>query len=143
MKRFHIHLRVDDLAANIEFYSNLFATQPSVTQPDYAKWMLDDPYINFALSTHGDKTGINHIGIEIEDQASFDALLKSREMTSKSRTQQVPQEDANCCYAQSRKLWLVDPQDTAWEIFHTHDSLETYGKSDTKCSILQQAKETL
>lgn len=135
MKRFHLHIRVDNLAENITFYSTLFSSQPTVVRDDYAKWMLDDPQLNFALSTHGDQTGISHVGIEFDEQQAFEAMIhtKSKSFT----TEQAPQMDAQCCYAQSDKYWLLDPQNVPWEFFHTFDKLDEYGISDTKETIMQ------
>ena len=127
MKRFHVHVAVEDLAASIRFYSSLFTVQPSVMKNDYAKWMLDDPRINFAISQRGAQTGLNHLGIQVESdteltmmQSSLDALQPGVEK----------EEGVACCYAKSDKYWVTDPSGIAWETFHTLDNIPVFGDSD-------------
>jgi hypothetical protein len=116
MKRFHVHVHVDDLAQSIGFYSQLFAAEPSRVEVDYAKWMLDDPRVNFAISTRGDKTGLDHLGFQVDDASEL-AELKSR---AESADMALFDEGATtCCYARSDKHWVTDPQGIAWEHFHT------------------------
>lgn len=123
MKRFHVHVAVDDLQKNIRFYSSLFDAKPAVVKEDYAKWMLDDPRVNFAISTRG-KAGVDHLGIQAEDAAELEEL-GSR--LARADVSVLPQKDASCCYAKSDKYWTLDPQGIAWESFHTLDSVPVYG----------------
>src|SRR5215467_10413366 len=120
MKRFHVHVSVDDLDANIKFYSTLFGTPPSVVKPDYAKWMLDDPRINFAISKRGDPSGIDHLGLQVD---SDEELKELREQVRAAEIVALDQSNAECCYARSDKYWTTDPQGVAWETFHTLDSI--------------------
>lgn len=126
MKRFHVHVAVEDLAASIRFYSSLFTTQPSVLKNDYAKWMLDDPRINFAISQRGAQTGLNHLGIQVESDAEL-AMMQS----SLDTLQPGVEKEAGvaCCYATSNKYWVTDPSGIAWETFHTLDSIPVFGDS--------------
>jgi catechol 2,3-dioxygenase-like lactoylglutathione lyase family enzyme len=125
MKRLHVHVGVNDLDRSIQFYSNLFAAEPTVTKNDYAKWMLDDPRVNFAISVRAaDALGVRHLGIQAESQEELGevyARLKSAEAP-------VFEEGATtCCYAKSEKSWINDPQGVAWETFHTTGESTTYG----------------
>jgi len=116
MKRLHIHLAVDNLDESIRFYSLLFATAPSVVKHDYAKWMLDDPRINFAVSTRSTTTGLDHLGIQVESAEEL------REMHARLQNLQgdiTAEIGTACCYARSDKYWTTDPQGIAWESFHT------------------------
>lgn len=126
MKRFHVHVSVDDLAANIGFYSAVFGSAPTVVKPDYAKWMLDDPRINFAISQRGGKAGLNHLGLQVE---SDDELAALRAQVDGAGITAVEQTRAACCYAESDKYWTRDPQGIAWETFHTLDSIPVFGDS--------------
>jgi catechol 2,3-dioxygenase-like lactoylglutathione lyase family enzyme len=125
MKRFHIHVSVDDLARNIRFYSTLFGSQPSRVEPDYAKWMLDDPRVNFAISTRRQPVGVNHIGIQVD---SADELLGMRAQLSAADGGLIQEENQACCYARSDKYWVTDPTGIAWETFHTLGSIPVYGE---------------
>lgn len=126
MKRFHVHLHVDDLTKSIAFYSNLFASPPARVEADYAKWMLDDPRINFAISTVGHSKGIDHLGIQAEDEAEL-AELKTRGLAA-DRTL-LDEGETVCCYARSEKHWVTDPQGIAWEHFQTLDgTVPVYGQ---------------
>jgi lactoylglutathione lyase len=116
MKRFHVHLHVDDLAASIGFYSKLFAAEPARVESDYAKWMLDDPRINFAISTRGTRAGIDHLGLQTDDAAEL-AELKTRAAAAEMAL--ADEGETTCCYARSVKHWVTDPQGIAWEHFHT------------------------
>lgn len=126
MKRMHIHLRVADLAHNIRFYSALFATEPSVIKNDYAKWMLDDPRINFAISTRTTETGLDHLGFQVD---SAEELHEIQQRLAAADLPIESQEGAACCYARSDKHWTVDPQGVAWESYHTLDSIPTFNES--------------
>jgi catechol 2,3-dioxygenase-like lactoylglutathione lyase family enzyme len=128
MKRFHVHVAVHDLKQSIRFYSALFGMQPSVEKPDYAKWMLDDPRINFAISNRGSKSGIDHLGIQTENSEELEEV-GSR--LAQADVSVMAQKGASCCYAKSDKYWTLDPQGVAWESFHTLDSVPMYG-SDTR-----------
>lgn len=123
MKRLHIHLAVENLDQNIAFYSTLFGAQPSVQQPDYAKWMLDDPRVNFAISNRSTQIGLDHLGIQAENEQELQAIKQQLDAT------QAPikaQEGAACCYARSDKHWITDPQGIAWESFHTLEGIPTF-----------------
>ena len=120
MKRFHVHVGVADLAENIRFYSALFGAAPSVLKDDYAKWMLDDPRINFAISQRGSRHGVNHLGIQVD---SDDELAVMREQLATADAGMTIEEGANCCYAKSDKVWTTDPQRVAWETFHSLGSI--------------------
>ena len=124
MKRFHVHVAVDDLDANIRFYSTLFGTPPTVHKPDYAKWMLDDPRVNFAISKRGVKSGVDHLGVQVESGVDL-AIL--REQVAAAEIAALDQPNTLCCYARSDKYWVTDPQGIAWETFHTLDSIPVYG----------------
>lgn len=127
MKRFHVHVHVDDLAKSIGFYSQLFAAKPSRVETDYAKWMLDDPRVNFAISTRGDKPGLDHLGFQV-DEASELAELKAR---AESADMALLDEGATtCCYARSEKHWVTDPQGIAWEHFHTLGDIPLFNEGD-------------
>lgn len=126
MKRFHVHLHVDDLAKNIGFYSQLFAQEPARVESDYAKWMLDDPPVNFAISTRGAGRGVDHFGIQADSAEELEALKSSAET---ARLILEDQGETSCCYARSEKYWITDPQGLAWEHFHTLGTIPTYGES--------------
>lgn len=127
MKRFHVHVAVHNLQHSIRFYSSLFGAAPSVAKDDYAKWMLDDPRVNFAISTRGAKGGLDHLGLQAETGAELEEIGSRLAQADVSLT---PQKGAACCYAKSDKYWTIDPQGIAWESFHTLDSVPVYG-SDT------------
>jgi catechol 2,3-dioxygenase-like lactoylglutathione lyase family enzyme len=126
MKRFHVHIGVQDLKQSIRFYSALFAAQPSVLKDDYAKWQLDDPRVNFAISTFASKSGIDHLGIQAEDGEELEDLGSRLAQADVAVTSQ---KGASCCYAKSDKYWTLDPQGIAWDSFHTLDSAPVYGKA--------------
>lgn len=116
MKRFHVHLHVDDLARSIGFYSKLFAAEPTRVESDYAKWMLDDPRLNFAISTRGSQPGIDHLGFQTDDAEELAALKARAEAADMAL---LDEGSTTCCYARSEKHWVTDPQGIAWEHFHT------------------------
>jgi catechol 2,3-dioxygenase-like lactoylglutathione lyase family enzyme len=140
MKRFHVHVSVDDLAQSIRFYSTLFAAEPSVVKDDYAKWMLEDPRVNFAISTAGgDQTGrleigdagarrggISHLGIQAEDETE---LVEVYDRLTRAERPVIEEKGTICCYARSDKQWVADPQGVAWETFFTHEQATVYGQS--------------
>jgi hypothetical protein len=124
MKRLHVHVGVHDLKQSIRFYSALFAAQPTVLKDDYAKWMLDDPRVNFAISTRGKKGGLDHLGIQAE---SGDELEEIGSRLAQADVSVMPQKGASCCYVKSDKYWTIDPQGIAWESFHSLDSIPLFG----------------
>ena len=125
MKRFHVHVAVHDLDQSIRFYSSLFGTGPTVKKDDYAKWMLEDPRINFAISARSGKSGLDHLGLQAETSAELEEV-GSR--LAQADVSVLPQKGAPCCYAKSDKYWTLDPQGIAWESFHTLDSVPVYGE---------------
>ena len=128
MKRLHVHVAVHDIKQSVRFYSALFAAQPTVLKDDYAKWMLDDPRVNFAISARGAKAGLDHLGIQAENGAELEDLGSRLAQADVAVT---AQKGASCCYAKSDKYWTIDPQGIAWESFHTLDSVPMYGQ-DTR-----------
>jgi len=124
MKRFHVHVIVKDLADSVQFYSNVFGMPPTVHKPDYVKWMVDDPRINFAISLRGLKPGIDHLGVQVESDAELTAL---RDQVAAAEIAALDQANSVCCYARSDKYWTTDPQGIAWETFHTLESVPVYG----------------
>jgi hypothetical protein len=125
MKRFHLHVSVENLDQSIGFYSTLFAAQPTVRQSDYAKWMLDDPRINFAISTHRQPVGVNHLGFQVD---SDDELRGMHAQLQAADSKLIQENDQPCCYAKSDKYWVTDPTGIAWENFHTLGSIPVYGE---------------
>ena len=125
MKRLHVHVAVHDLEQSIRFYAALFAAQPAVKKTDYAKWMLDDPRVNFAISTRSKKAGLDHLGIQAENEAELEEI-GSR--LAQADVSVLPQKGAACCYAKSDKYWTLDPQGLAWESFHTLESAPVFGE---------------
>ncbi len=125
MKRFHVHVAVADLDQSIQFYTTFFNTEPSVKKEDYAKWMLDDPRINFAISKRGTQPGLDHLGIQVEDEG---ALKEISDRLKHAKQDILEQEKTKCCYAQSDKTWVHDPQGIAWESFYTIGETTTYGE---------------
>jgi hypothetical protein len=126
MKRFHVHISVEDLDANVRFYSTVFGAPPTLLKPDYAKWMLDDPRINFAISQRGLEPGVDHLGVQVESDTELTAL---REQVAAAEIAALDQKNTVCCYARSDKYWVTDPQGIAWETFHTLDSIPVYGET--------------
>ena len=125
MKRLHVHVAVDDLGRSITFYSTLFGVAPTVLKPDYAKWMLDDPRVNFAISNRAGTAGLDHLGIQVESDAEL-AELAGRLRAAGTATRDQAQ--AACCYARSNKSWVTDPSGLDWETFHTFGGAVTYGE---------------
>ncbi len=124
MKRFHVHVAVDDLERAIGFYSAMFAAQPAVVKSDYAKWMLDDPRVNFAISARGRPPGLDHLGIQVEDQ---DELHEVYGRLDRAGAPVLDQGETQCCYARSEKSWVDDPAGIAWETFLTTGESTVYG----------------
>ena len=124
MKRFHVHLGVPDLAASIHFYSGLFGMPPTVEKTDYAKWMLDDPRVNFAISHRGSRVGVNHLGLQADNA---DELADLRvHFAAADATTVVDEANVSCCYARSDKHWVRDPQGIAWEAFHALENVPLF-----------------
>jgi catechol 2,3-dioxygenase-like lactoylglutathione lyase family enzyme len=126
MKRFHVHAHVDDLKASVAFYSKLFATEPTRLESDYAKWMLEDPRINFAISTRDGKSGVDHLGFQTD---SDEELAELKERARAADMAVLDEGETTCCYARSEKHWITDPQGIAWEHFHTLDSIPTFNQA--------------
>ena len=126
MKRFHAHVHVDDLAQSIAFYSKLFAAAPTRVEADYAKWMLEDPRVNFAISTRGAKPGLDHFGMQTDDAAEL-AELKARAEAADMAL--LDEGNTTCCYARSEKHWVTDPQGIAWEHFHTLGDIPVFNEA--------------
>jgi catechol 2,3-dioxygenase-like lactoylglutathione lyase family enzyme len=150
MKRLHVHVAVSDLPQSVGFYSALFAAQPSVLKSDYAKWMLDDPRVNFAISTRGREPGLDHLGIQVESQEElYDVYSRLRQAGGKI----IEQGQTACCYAKSEKSWIDDPAGISWETFHTTGESIDYGDGtgerearlahalEDACCVPQAAKE--
>jgi lactoylglutathione lyase len=126
MKRFHVHVHVDDLAKSIGFYSKLFASKPTRIECDYAKWMLEDPRINFAISTRGSKPGIDHLGFQTDDAKELAGLEARAEAADMAL---LDEGETTCCYARSEKHWVTDPQGIAWEHFHTLGNIPVFNEA--------------
>lgn len=125
MSRFHLHIAVEDLATNVDFYSALFGSVPTLRKDDYAKWQLEDPPINFAISTRGRRPGVDHVGLQAESEAELGAIRARLEAAGIRGKEQA---GTTCCYARSDKYWTVDPQGIAWESFHTLGSAPVFGE---------------
>ncbi|MEO7432663.1 MAG: ArsI/CadI family heavy metal resistance metalloenzyme [Dokdonella sp.] len=125
MKRFHVHVSVNDLARSIRFYSAIFGATPTVVKGDYAKWMLEDPRINFAISERGDTAGVNHLGLQVDGADELTALRRQVSLADIAADEEPA---AECCYALSDKYWIEDPQGVAWETFHTLGHIPMFGK---------------
>jgi catechol 2,3-dioxygenase-like lactoylglutathione lyase family enzyme len=125
MKRLHVHVSVKDLAASIRFYQTLFGAEPVMIKTDYAKWMLEDPRVNFAISTNRQPPGVNHLGFQVdtdEELRGMRAQLRAADARMLEESQQP------CCYAKSDKYWVTDPTGIAWETFHTLGTIPVYGE---------------
>jgi catechol-2,3-dioxygenase len=129
MKRIHVHVSVADIDNAVRFYSALFAAKPSIARGDYAKWMLDDPRMNFAVSTRGAAPGLDHLGIEVE---SDDELHEVYARLRESGGNVIGEGKTTCCYAQSEKAWIDDPAGISWETFYTSGESTNYGTSFNK-----------
>lgn len=136
MKRLHVHVSVEDISKAIPFYAALFSAQPSVVKDDYAKWMIDDPRVNFAISTRGREPGLDHLGIQVEDQTELREVYgRLREAGSAV----IEQGATTCCYAKSEKSWIDDPAGISWETFLTSGESTNYGDSfDREARIAHQ-----
>jgi catechol 2,3-dioxygenase-like lactoylglutathione lyase family enzyme len=126
MKRFHVHVSVPDLNQSIRFYSTVFGAEPSVVKPDYAKWMLEDPRVNFAISQReGAHAGVNHLGFQAESDGELEQMHARLEAAD---AEVVAEKDVSCCYARSDKYWVKDPAGIAWESFHSLGNVPLYGE---------------
>lgn len=129
MKRLHIHVSVKDLSASIRFYRELFGAEPIVTKDDYAKWMLEDPRVNFAISRRNRPAGVDHLGIQVEDRAE---LKEVYERLERAEGPVIEEGETICCYAESEKSWIEDPQGVEWETFLTSGESTAYGTDEVK-----------
>jgi len=125
MKRLHVHVSVADLADSIRFYSTLFAAEPAVLKHDYAKWMLEDPRVNFAISTRRQPVGVNHLGFQVDTD---EELRGMRSQLEAADARMIEESEQPCCYARSDKYWVTDPSGIAWETFHTLGAIPVYGE---------------
>ncbi len=125
MKRMHVHLAVEDLDRNIAFYSHVFGAAPTVHKTDYAKWMLDDPRVNFAISTRGAQPGLDHLGIQVESADELESVRGNLAAADAG----VEAESGECCYARADKYWVQDPQGIAWEGYHTLGAVPVFGSA--------------
>ena len=124
MKRFHVHVHVADLESSVRFYSTLFGEQPAVVKPDYAKWMLEDPRVNFAITSGASQPQIDHLGLQVESDADLASIASRLKAAGESVREQV---NASCCYAKGDKGWVNDPSGISWETFHTFGESTVYG----------------
>lgn len=134
MKRFHVHISVDNLPTSIDFYTRMFGQPPTVQKEDYAKWMMDEPRINFAISQRGRPSGLDHLGIQMETMDELNAATTHLKTVGLSV---LDEGSTTCCYAESDKGWVRDPNGIAWETFYTHGESAVYGKdtevADSSC----------
>jgi catechol 2,3-dioxygenase-like lactoylglutathione lyase family enzyme len=135
MKRMHVHVAVDDLSKAVVFYSALFDAKPAVTKTDYAKWMLDDPRVNFAISTRGRQPGLDHLGIQVENPTELQEVYAR---LRKADGVVVEQGQTACCYAKSQKAWIDDPAGISWETFHTTGESTVYGSGEPAARIAHE-----
>lgn len=140
MKRFHVHVSVEDLGESVRFYSALFAAEPTVVKTDYAKWMLEDPRVNFAISRRGNAGGVEHLGIQVEDDAE---LAEVYGRLARAERPIIEEKATTCCYAQSDKQWIADPQGVAWETFLTHGESTVYGSNAPTIGTSEGAAQEL
>lgn len=135
MKRLHVHVGVADIQSSISFYSKMFGCEPTVLKTDYAKWQLEDPKVNFAISARGAPVGINHLGIQVENDVEL-ADMKTR--LDQLQGDVVEEMGTACCYAKSDKYWVNDPAGIPWETFHTLDSIPVFNNEqpgDDACCV--------
>jgi len=131
MKRFHVHVAVSNLAEGIAFYSKAFGTSPTVQKSDYAKWMLEDPRLNFAISSRGGKPGVNHLGFQLDSDEEFKAMHAQLAEADAGLVEEI---GANCCYAKSDKYWVTDPAGIAWETYHSLGTIPLFGADEPAAS---------
>jgi catechol 2,3-dioxygenase-like lactoylglutathione lyase family enzyme len=135
MKRFHVHIAVKDLAESTRFYAAMFGVAPTVVKDDYAKWMLDDPRVNFAISARGAAIGVNHLGVQAENDTELKEIYTH--LVNADHTI-VAEENTSCCYAKSDKYWVTDPSGIAWESFHSLGSIPVFGTPNATVEAEQQ-----
>lgn len=135
MKRLHVHVGVADLDHSIGFYSTLFAAEPTVVKPDYAKWMLDDPRVNFAISQRASR-GVEHLGIQVEDEVELAEVFARLQEAERPV---IEEQETTCCYARSRKQWVADPQGVVWETFLTIGDSVDYGAGPAFAELRHEA----
>jgi len=136
MKRFHVHVHVSDLDQSIAFYSKMFAAEPTRREADYAKWMLDDPRINFAISTRGGEPGIDHLGIQTD---TADELVELKARAQAADLALFDEGATSCCYANSEKHWITDPQGVPWEHFHTLADIPVFSQRQAATAAPESA----
>jgi catechol-2,3-dioxygenase len=136
MKRLHVHVSVEDIPQSVQFYSTLFAAAPAVAKSDYAKWMLDDPRVNFAISTRGRKTGVDHLGIQVETKSE---LSEVHDRLKQANRPVLEEGATTCCYAKSEKSWIADPQGLSWETFRTAGETTVYADNFDLEAVTQQS----
>lgn len=139
MKRMHVHVSVSDLQASIRFYSTLFAAEPTVRKDDYAKWMLEDPRVNFAISRRGAEPGIRHLGIQVEDRAELEEVYGR---LKRAERPVLDEGETTCCYARSEKAWIEDPQGIQWETFLTSGESTVYGHEPVRVDPAEAAESS-
>jgi catechol-2,3-dioxygenase len=137
MKSLHIHVSVEDLDASVRFYSQLFAADPIVRKSDYAKWMLEDPRVNFAISQRGGRPGVQHLGIQVENRAE---LAEVYERLRRAERPVIEEGETTCCYAHSEKSWIDDPQGIQWETFLTRGESTVYGTDEIPRKAEKEAR---
>lgn len=125
MKRFHVHVRVKNLEESVAFYNALFGTGATILKADYAKWMLEDPRLNFAISTGHAETGIEHLGLQVETEAELEEVYANMQ---EAKGKVFEEGECTCCYSKSQKSWITDPQGVDWEAFYTHGTATVYGE---------------
>ena len=135
MKRFHVHVSVDDLDQSLKFYSALFGQAPTIAKPDYAKWRLEDPRVNFAISARGGESGIDHLGFQVDDEADLELMHTQLQQAGKAI---IAEPGTTCCYAKSDKYWVQDPTGIAWETFRSLGSIPTFKEVSASSPELQQ-----
>jgi catechol 2,3-dioxygenase-like lactoylglutathione lyase family enzyme len=136
MKRLHLHVSVPELAPAIQFYETLFGAQPSVVKDDYAKWMLDDPRVNFAISARSRAVGVDHVGIQVDSTAELGELA---DRLKAAGAETFDQAATTCCYARSDKTWVADPAGVRWETFFTSGEATTYGEDEPQAAPAQSS----
>jgi predicted enzyme related to lactoylglutathione lyase len=140
MKRLHVHLHVHDIANSVRFYSTLFGQEPARRETDYAKWMLDDPRVNFAISARGGEPGLGHLGIQVESAVE---LASAAARAERAAGEILVEDNAHCCYATGDKAWATDPQGVRWETFHTTGDLTVYGEGAPKAASAASGLSTV
>ena len=136
MNRLHVHLKVRDLNESVAFYSALFGQAPAKLEADYAKWMLEDPRANIAISTRGDKTGVDHVGLQTDERDGLEAIASRLKNAGVGLFEEA---DATCCYARSNKYWTQSPDGAKWELYHTFADSKTFGASPARDAIEKAA----